>query len=90
VGDLQRATLLLMLHLVLPFAVVRQQVTKPGFPQTDCAAQCLTAPLHCFGNVPAFTAAFARRVAQRTNAPWSAAPVQLHCAAMAVSIAAAA
>jgi hypothetical protein len=76
--------------LVFPFAVVRQQVTKPGFPQIDCAAQRFTAPLHCFGNVPALTAAFARRVAQRTNVPWLAAPMQLHCAAMAVSIAAAA
>jgi hypothetical protein len=80
----------LVRQVVVPFAVVRQQVTKPGFPQTDRAAQRLTAPLHCFGSVLAFTAAFAKRVAQRTKAPWLAAPTQLHCASMAASIAAAA
>ena len=68
-GRLQSATLLLVLHLVAPFAVVRQQVTKPGFPQIDRAAQAFTAPLQRFGSVPAFTAPFATRVAQRTKAP---------------------
>ena len=66
---LQSAALLFVPHVVVPFAVVRQQVTKPGFPQVDRAAQCFTAPLHCFGSVPAFTASFATRVAQRTKAP---------------------
>ena len=63
------ASVFLMLHLVLPLAVVRQQVTKPAFPQVDRAAQCFTAPLQRFGSVPAFTASFATRVAQRTKAP---------------------
>jgi hypothetical protein len=87
---LQRAALLLVLQVVVPFTVVRQQVTKLGFPQADRAAQCFTAPLHCFGSVLAFTAAFARPVAQRTKAPWFADPKQSHRASTAASIAAAA
>ena len=63
-AGLQSAALLLVLHLVVPFAVVRQQVTKPGFPQTDRAAQWIAARLQRFGRV----LAFARRVAQRTKA----------------------
>ena len=66
---MQAPELLLVLHFVVPVAVVRQQVTKPGFPQVDRAAQCFTAPLHCFDSVPAFTASFATRVAQRTKVP---------------------
>jgi len=68
-GGLQSAALLLVLHLVVPVALVRQQVTKPGFPQVDRAAQSFTARLQSFDSVPAFTAALARRVAQRTKAP---------------------
>lgn len=54
-----------MLQVVLPFALVRQQVTKPGFPQTDLAAQSITARLQRFGSV----LAFARCLTQRTKAP---------------------
>ena len=61
---LQCAASLFVLQLVLPFALVRQQVTKPGFPQTDRAAQWIAARLQRFGSV----LAFARRVAQRTKA----------------------
>ena len=62
---LQCAASLFVLHTVLPFAVVRQQVTKPGFPQTDRAAQSIAARLHPFGSVLAFATCFA----QRTKAP---------------------
>ena len=46
-------------HFVTPFAVVRQQVTKPASPQVDFLAQLTTDALHCFGRVPLFAAAFA-------------------------------
>lgn len=55
-----------MLHLVARFAVVRQQVTKPGFPQVERPAQSSTASLQWLDSVPAFTAAFATRLAQLT------------------------
>lgn len=42
-GATQRAALRLIEHNVLPELVVRQQVTKPGFPHVDLAAQYLTA-----------------------------------------------
>ena len=48
-----------MLQVVFPFGVVRQQVTKPGFPQVDRAAQSTTASLHCFERVPLLSALFA-------------------------------
>jgi hypothetical protein len=41
-----------------PCAFVRQQVTKPGRPQVDWAAQWTTARLHCFGRVPLAIADF--------------------------------
>src|SRR5262249_6087008 len=75
------------LHFVLPFAVVRQHVTKPGFPQVDRAAHLTTADLHCFGNVPLRMALFAICVTQRTNLPWSEAPPQSHSASAAAAIA---
>jgi hypothetical protein len=42
-GGLHAAALRLMLHFVAPFAVVRQQVTNPGRPQVDLAAQTFAA-----------------------------------------------
>src|SRR5690242_18299977 len=45
-------------HFAMPCAVVRQQVTKSGRPQVDCAAQWTTARLHCFGRVPLAIADF--------------------------------
>jgi len=56
-------------HAGLPFLVVRQQVTKPGLPQVDLAAHFTTVPLHCFGSVPAFTAAFAWCATHETYSP---------------------
>jgi len=46
-------------HFATPFAVVRQQETKPGRPQVDWAAQWTTACLHCFGRLPLAIADFA-------------------------------
>ncbi len=63
---LQCAASLLMLQVVFPFAGVRQQVTKPGFPHVERAAQSATARLQDFGKVPA---PFATCFAQRTNVP---------------------
>src|SRR5436309_9566311 len=45
-GGLQADSLLLIEQLVLPLLSVRQQVTKPGLPQVDCASQLITAPEH--------------------------------------------
>ena len=63
-------------HFVLPAAVVRQQVTNPGFPQVEWAAQLTTNPMQLrFVRV-----AFAFPAAQLTNSPWFLAPVQSHAA----------
>src|SRR5437867_2128947 len=45
-GGSQADSLLLIEQLVLPLLLVRQQVTKPGLPQVDCASQLITAPEH--------------------------------------------
>jgi len=58
-GALQCAASLLMLHVVLPFAVVRQQVTEPRLPHVERPAQSTTASLHCFDSVPLLSALFA-------------------------------
>ena len=42
-GAMQRAASLVVLHLVLPLALVRQQVTKPGFPHVERDAHFVTA-----------------------------------------------
>ena len=46
-------------HLVWPVEFVRQQVTKPGFPQVDLRAQLTTLALHGFGRLPLRAAVFA-------------------------------
>ena len=63
---LQCAASLFVLQVVLPFALVRQHVTKPGFPHVERAAQLATARLHDFRKV---TAPLATCFAQRTNVP---------------------
>ena len=83
---LQCAASLLMLQAVWPF-VVRQQVTKSGFPQVERPAQSATARLQDFGKV---TVPFATCFAQRTNVPCFEAVKQSHCASTIASIAAAA
>jgi hypothetical protein len=50
-GGVHAAAPLLTLHVVLPSAVVRQQVTKPNLPQVDCAAQVLTASTQLGGRL---------------------------------------
>ncbi len=68
-GGLHAAALGLMLHLVAPLASVRQQVTNPGFPQVDRAAQTFAARRQALGKPPALTAALATRAAHLTYAP---------------------
>ncbi len=58
-GALQSLSLCLMLHFVWPCSSVRQQVTKSGLPQVDCAAQCTTASLHSWRSDPSLVAASA-------------------------------
>jgi len=58
-GAAHRAAPCLIAQDVFPCSFVRQQVTNPALPHVDCAAHLTTAPLHAFGNVPAFTATFA-------------------------------
>ena len=43
-GALHAEVWLLVLHLVVPFALVRQHVTADGLPQVDFAAHLTTAP----------------------------------------------
>jgi hypothetical protein len=44
-------------HSVSPLRSVRQQVTKPGLPQVDCAAQDITGSSHSGRSDPSSTAA---------------------------------
>ena len=53
-------------HVLLPLAVVRQQVTKPGRPHVDCFAHFATSARHDFGRLPRFAAAFAARATHCT------------------------
>ena len=48
-GALHFAAPCLMEHFVTPFALLRQQVTNPGFPHVDLAAHCTMAPREAFG-----------------------------------------
>jgi hypothetical protein len=53
--------------LVLPLAVVRQQVTQPaGRPQVERVAHFFAAEAQCFGSVPCATACSTTPFAQRT------------------------
>ena len=68
-GGLQADSLLLIEQLMSPLRSVRQQVTKPGLPQVDRAAQRTTASLHSCRSDPSFTAASARCATQLTYVP---------------------
>jgi len=68
-GGLQSSSRCLILHIVWPCSSVRQQVTKPGLPQVDRAAQRTTASLHSCRSDPSFTAASARCATQLTYVP---------------------
>src|SRR5436305_1582013 len=48
-GALHFAAPCLMEHFVTPFALLRQQVTNPGFPHVDLAAHRTMAPREAFG-----------------------------------------
>jgi hypothetical protein len=78
----------LIAHFVTPAAVVRQQVTKPGLPHVDFAAQWTTAPTQACGKLRLWTASFATPVTQRTYCPWVAAVPHGHCAAAKARVAA--
>jgi hypothetical protein len=62
----QCAASFLILHFVLPVAVVKQQVTAVGFPQVERAAHLLTA----LAQLLFWRTAFACCAAQLTYAPW--------------------
>ncbi len=64
-GALHLAALDLIEHFTLPRLSTRQQVTDPGFPQMDFAAQLVTSPLHSFGRSPDATSSFTTRLTQR-------------------------
>ena len=63
-GGLHRSAFDFVEHFVTPLAFVRQQVTNPGLPHVDLAAQLTTAPLQLL-----FASPFACSAAQLTNAP---------------------
>jgi len=71
--SVQDEELLLVLHFVVPLELVRQQVTKPGFPQVERAAHFLTAPLHPFGSDVFW---FTWCATHETYRPWLVAVVQ--------------
>jgi hypothetical protein len=56
----------LIRHFVWPSASVRQQLTKPGWPQVDCSAQASTTSSHASRSDPASTAASATSSTQAT------------------------
>jgi hypothetical protein len=65
-GAVHFAALRLVAHLVLPFALVRQQMTEPAAPQVDFLAHDTTAALHCLGRLRLFAAVFATRATHWT------------------------
>ena len=65
-GALQCAASFLMLHLVRPFASVRQHVTAFRRPQVERAAHATTSPRHSGRSPPLWTASFAACVTQLT------------------------
>lgn len=64
-GALHLSALDLMEHFVLPFLSTRQQVTDPGLPQIDRAAQLVTSPRHSLGRSPDAASSFTTRLTQR-------------------------
>ena len=68
-GVSQFSASFLIEQVVLPSASVWQQVTKPGLPQVDAAAQPTTASLHSARNSPSPTAAFTTCATQLTYLP---------------------
>jgi hypothetical protein len=60
------AALFFTVHLVLPRAVVRQQVTEPGRPQVAFFAHFFTAPAQALDSSPSVRACAITAFAQRT------------------------
>ena len=65
-GATQRSALRFTLHLLLPFAKVRQQVTASSFPHVERIAQRTTLLRQDGLMVPSLTAAFATPATQLT------------------------
>jgi hypothetical protein len=77
-GALHLSALDLVEHFSLPFALMRQHVTNPGFPQVERAAHFLTAaPQLGFAKAASFTAL----ATQLTCCPWFSAAAQIQLAA---------
>src|SRR5262245_16486972 len=79
-GALHFAALDLIWHFTLPLLSMRQQVTAPGLPHVECAAQLVTSPLHSAGRSPEAASSLATPATQLTYCPWLRAVAQLHCA----------
>jgi hypothetical protein len=80
-GGLHRLASLFVEHFVRPRESVEQQVTNPGLPQVERAAQRWRTPRQLRGSVPALTRSLSTPAEQLTYAPWLTAPAQSHCAA---------
>ncbi len=65
-GAVQASAPFMTLHVVVPLASVRQQVTAPGFPHVELDAQFMTVLAQSSGSVPDFTAAFVAWATQLT------------------------
>ena len=65
-GAVHSAALLMTLHLRVPSARVRQQVTEPGRPHVERTAQRTTGVRQCDRRRPARAAALATRATQST------------------------
>jgi hypothetical protein len=65
-GGLHLSALFLIEHFTLPLRSMRQQVTEPGLPHVDFAAQRVTSPLHSFGSAPLFARSLATSLTQLT------------------------
>jgi hypothetical protein len=68
-GAVQLCPSCLIEQVVLPLESVWQQVTKPGLPQVDAAAQSTTASLHAARSSPPSMASFTTCATQLTYLP---------------------
>jgi len=68
-GAVQLCPSCLIEQVVLPLESVWQQVTKPGLPQVDAAAQSTTASLHAARSSPSSMASFTTCATQLTYLP---------------------
>src|SRR5262245_18706498 len=80
-GAVHRPGSRFVLHRGLPPGRVRQQVTAPGLPHVERAAQRLTAPLQDIGSVPAVARALAIPAAHATYVPCGTVSLHVQSAA---------